>query len=59
MSGLITQRNNAYAGYIGAAAASLAMVYLPGLAWLHVALNYVLGQETTPGATLTLGLSTA
>lgn len=57
-SGLITQRNNAYAGYIGAAVASLAMVYIPGLVWLHVVLNYVLGQETTLGATVTLGLST-
>mgnify|MGYP001256277419 FL=1 len=56
VSGLIAQRNNACAGYIGAAVASLAMVYLPGLVWLHVVLNYVLGQETTPGATLALGL---
>ena len=40
-----------------AAVASLAIVYLPGLVWLHVVLNYVLGQETTLGATLALGLS--
>ena len=57
VSGLIAERNNAYAGYIEAAIASLAMVYLPGLIWLHVVLNHVLGQETTPGATLALGLS--
>tara|TARA_Y100001978_G_scaffold104602_1_gene93491 strand:+ start:2149 stop:2691 length:543 start_codon:yes stop_codon:yes gene_type:complete len=57
VSGLIAQRNNACAGYIGAAVASLAMVYLPGLVWLHVVLNYVLGQETTLDATLALGLS--
>ena len=57
VSGLIAQRNKAYAGYIGAAVASLAIVYLPGLVWLHVVLNYVLGQETTLGATLALGLS--
>ena len=58
VSGLIAQHNNAYVRYIRAAIASLAMVYLPGLVWLHVVLNYVLGQETTPGATLALGLST-
>ena len=57
VSGLIAQHNKAYAGYIGAAVASLAIVYLPGLVWLHVVLNYVLGQETTLGATLALGLS--
>ena len=57
VSGLIAQRSNAYAGYIGAAIASLAMVYLPGLVWLHVVLNTFLGQETTLGATIALGLS--
>ena len=57
-AGIMAQRTTTYGGYLLAAAAALCMVYVPGVIWLYIALNHVLGQSTTPVAALALGLST-
>jgi biotin transport system substrate-specific component len=56
-AGFLAQRHTSYFPYLGAAAAATFLVYLPGIFWLYLILNYVLGQETSPTAALALGLT--
>lgn len=56
-AGLIGQRASSYRGFLAAAAAALTLVYIPGILWLYVILNFVLGQPTPPLAALAVGLS--
>jgi biotin transport system substrate-specific component len=55
-AGFITRNTSSYFGYLAAAAASLFLVYVPGIIWLYIALNYI-GQDTTPTTALSLGIA--
>lgn len=56
-AGFITQNNSSYLGYLAAATAALLLVYIPGIIWLYIALNHILGQDIAPSAALTLGIT--
>lgn len=57
VAGLTAQRATAYTGFLAAATAALLLVYIPGIIWLYVVLNFVLGQPTPLSAALAVGLS--
>jgi len=57
VAGIIAQNASSYFGYLAAAAASLIIVYVPGIIWLYIALNYILGQDIAPTTALSLGLT--
>ena len=56
-AGILTNRHRSSFNHVIAAVLSLFAVYLPGIIWLYVAMNYFIGQETTWLTTLKLGLS--
>ncbi|MEE3233538.1 MAG: biotin transporter BioY [Candidatus Latescibacterota bacterium] len=57
ISGTITKNHRSLLNLTTAAFVSLFAIYLPGIIWLFVAMNYFIGQPTTWFTVLTLGLS--
>ena len=56
-SGAITKNRLSFLNHTIAAVVSLFAIYIPGIIWLFVAMNYFIGHSSTWFTVLTLGLS--
>ena len=56
-SGTITKNRPSFLNHTIAAVVSLFAIYIPGIIWLFVAMNYFIGHSSTWFTVLTLGLS--